>query len=79
MVPTINTTPSGPILFSPKLNLGENNIGPEGVVLMVGALKNNFKLTKIIIDGANNTKITKIINRNKKIFEGRRFKYTKYI
>jgi hypothetical protein len=57
------------------LNLWYNNIGPEGVVSTVNAPKNNFKLTKIIINDTDNTKITKIINYNKKIFEERRFKY----
>jgi hypothetical protein len=52
-----------------ELNLKVNNIGSEGVASIVNTLKYNFKLTKI----------TKYINRNKKIFEERRFRYTKSI
>jgi Ran GTPase-activating protein (RanGAP) involved in mRNA processing and transport len=62
-----------------ELDLRDNNIGSKGIASIVNILINNFKLTKIILDDVTNAKITKIINYNKKIFDERRFRYTKSI
>ena len=52
------------------------NIGAKEVVEITKILESNYALTNIGL-GFTNNKITEIINRNKDIFENRRFKKTK--
>lgn len=59
------------------LNLRDNDkIDATGVAQMADLLQSNYSLIEISLD-VNNKQITEIIDRNKKIYEDRRFKSAK--